>query len=127
MYYAQDQSASQGYGLGITQTKSSRQMEYDIILRVTKDLVATWRQKDTNFKAFATSLTRNQKLWALLAMDVSGKRNALPEPLKAQILYLSKFVHHETNKVLQNNQDPGELIAVNRSILEGLKEPLGDT
>ena len=86
------QLAANGYSNSGERIKDFRTQEYDVIIDVTREL---------------------QKL--------RDDANALPQNLRASLLYMAKFVSHHSNKVLKKDGDLAILVDLNVSVLRGLK------
>ena len=109
------------YGDAQSSTKTPRQIEYQAFARVTKDLRLA-AQRDDDFPRLAAALHQNTRLWSVLAGDVMGAKNDLPELLRAQIFYLAKFTRAHTRKVLDGTGSTDALIEVNMSVMRGLNQ-----
>ena len=48
------------------------------------------------------ALKYNQLLWSIIQSDVSGKTNALPDEIKANLMSLSIFVDKQTARASRN-------------------------
>jgi flagellar protein FlaF len=76
--------------------------------------------KEKGGNALAEACYLNERLWNIFRADLSLPENGFPGPLKAQLISLAIWVSRHTGKVLRGEADVDPLIAVNRSILEGL-------
>ena len=76
--------------------------------------------KERGGSALAEACHLNERLWNIFRADLSLPENGFPAPLKAQLISLAIWVSRHTGKVLRGEADVDPLIAVNRSILEGL-------
>jgi len=77
-----------------------------------------------DFVSLVEALHENRKLWSILATDVMSEGNRLPDELKANIIYLQKFVEIHSQRVLQKKQNAKVLIEVNAAILGGIKDAI---
>lgn len=111
--------AGAGYGSARTAVNSPRQIEYQAFARVTHGM-----RDARDFPDLADALHRNLKLWTLLAADVAGQGNSLPQALRAQLFYLAEFTRDHTTLVLRRKADPGPLIEINTAIMKGLRGQL---
>ena len=102
-------------------TRTARDVEYETFARITRDLKSSFGERARSFPAYAEALTRNRKLWRLLAADLRQPGNALPDALKAQILSLASFVDDHTSKALARKVSPATLVEVNIAIMQGLR------
>src|SRR4051812_30950005 len=66
-------------------------------------------------------LHRNREMWAAFATDCSATGNGLPAELRAQIISLGLWVERLTSQVVSGREPIGELISLNRTIMEGLR------
>ena len=62
----------------------------------------------------------NNKLWTALLVDLSLPENALPDDLKARLISIGIWVQRYTPRAMGGAAPVDPLIAVNRSIAEGL-------
>lgn len=119
MTYAQ--SATQRYSSFGAQTRSAKDLEYDVFLKVTRDLSNYAAQATENFPKLAKILNQNERLWLEIGVQVADPNNQLDRALRARLFYLAQFVSHQTTKVLKGSADLQTLIELNFSILRGLK------
>lgn len=108
-------------------TRTPRATEYDAIARITARLKEAAYSGKPCFARLAAALHDNRRLWMTLASDVAGAENALPPPLRAQILYLAEFTEQHSRKVLANQAETGPLIDINTAVMRGLRGESGDT
>lgn len=111
-------------------TQSPREIERQIISRITATLATYAQTYDTAETASArlailsgglqTGLIENIRLWSALKADLGREDNELPAELRAQLISLALFVERHTNQVLRGEGRVEALLAVNRSIIEGL-------
>lgn len=105
--------------------RTERSTEYDVFARVTQNIKTAAEQGKTGFSALVSALHDNRKLWRILALDVVDENNALPDTLRARILYLAEFTDIHTGRVLAGNALADALIDVNTSIMRGLRKTSG--
>ncbi len=98
--------------------RTPRSTEYELFARVTRRLQAA---RTGPFAALAGALHENRRLWTVLAGDVAGEGNALPETLRAQIFYLAEFTRQHSDRVLAREAGPEPLIEINTAIMKGLR------
>ncbi|WP_029728721.1 flagellar biosynthesis regulator FlaF [Sphingomonas sp. UNC305MFCol5.2] len=67
------------------------------------------------------SLHRNREMWSAFATDCGATGNGLPRELRAQIISLGLWVERFTSDVVAGREPIGELISLNRTIMEGLR------
>lgn len=116
------QLARTAYASPTAPVRTARGIEYDAFARVTRALAQTAERRKSDFPAFAEALDRNRQLWTILATDVAGAANQLPQQLRAQIFYLAEFTGHHTSRVLGGSGDPSILIELNTAIMTGLRK-----
>ncbi|ATY32040.1 flagellar biosynthesis regulator FlaF [Sphingomonas psychrotolerans] len=66
-------------------------------------------------------LHRNREMWSAFATDCGATGNGLPKELRAQIISLGLWVERFTSDVVAGREPVGELISLNRTIMEGLR------
>lgn len=67
------------------------------------------------------SLHRNREMWSAFVTDCGATGNGLPRELRAQIISLGLWVERFTSDVVAGREPIGELISLNRTIMEGLR------
>ena len=113
--------AANGYRAVQLQTHSARSIEAKLFAEITAALVRARRAGKPGFRDLVAALHRNRTLWDALLADLALEGNALPAPLKAQLIQLGHFVRQFTARVLKNEDDVQALIDVNNAILAGLR------
>ena len=109
----------QAYQRANTQGETPREAEYRLFAHITLALIrAGERRKDIG--VLADALHQNRRLWSLLAQDCADPENALPKPLRAQIISLSLWVSRHSSAVMSQGHDIEPLIEVNRAVMQGL-------
>ena len=111
--------AQRAYAPTSAPIKSDRNVEFDVIARITARLKAAAQAK--NFPRLLEALHENRKVWRALAIDVADDENLLPQDLRAKIFYLAEFTHHHTSKVIKREASPVPLLEINTAILRGLR------
>jgi len=101
--------------------RTDRDTEYDAIARVTSRLKSAEARGPSHFPELVAALHDNRKLWTALASDVAEPGNALPEALRAQILYLAQFIQLHSRKVMAQEAGIDALIEINTAVLRGLR------
>ena len=97
---------------------SSRTVERDVLLRVTRALEVA---KETgNRIELVRAATQNQTIWMIFITDVMNEANQLPKELRRQIVNVGMSVIREMTENLNGNLDVDFLIEVNRAIIDGL-------
>ncbi len=119
------QLAQTAYAPASPVSQGPRDVEYKAFARVTAALRAA---RGGPVKNMAQALHDNVRLWSTLAADVASPQNALPAPLKAQIINLAAFASVHAGRVLSGSEDVEALIDVNTAIMRGLRpSPTGAT
>lgn len=113
--------AKTAYGATAAPTRTPRGIEFDAIARVTRQLHHTASLGPSHYPQFVTALHQNRRLWTLLAGEVAGSDNELPQDLRARIFYLAEFTIQHSSKVLARKASIAPLLEINRAILSGLQ------
>ena len=113
--------AQQAYGSAGATLRSPVSLEYDAVARITRQLLAADRTRESDFPGFVTALHRNRRLWSVFATEVADPGNPLPADLRARIFALADFSRRHTSKVLAGTEDITPLVEVNMAILRGLQ------
>lgn len=111
--------AHSAYSSLSTSTRSYRCIEYEILSRITHELIHTSSAKD-NYGALVGALHRNRRLWRIFRDDISDPQNTLPEELRNGLYQLACFVETETGKILSGGGNHQVLVDINRSVMRGL-------
>lgn len=102
-----------------------RQAEYRVFARVTHRLAeaeaARAADAPDGFARLLAALEDNRRLWAALAVDLAGPGNRLPEALRAGLLSLALFAERETRRVRARETGAAALIAMNETVMKGLR------
>lgn len=113
--------AQRAYSAATAPTRTSKNIEYDTLARITHR-IRTAAQKGPNaFPALAEALRDNQKIWDIFATEVADAANPLPTDLKARLFYLADFTRHHTTRVLNRSDTVDALVEINTSVLRGLR------
>lgn len=113
----------QAYQKTVQTTEAPRQTEYRIFAQITGELIRAQENPD-NIQALIKALDRNRRLWMILAADCREATNQLPDDLKARIISISIWVTKHSNAVARREESIDELIDVNRTIMQGLQQPV---
>ncbi len=118
------------YRRAVAETEGPRETERRLMAEITAQLIAYQEQFDTAEKpqdkiellssVLREALAKNAKLWGALRLDLVSPENQLPKKLRADLISLSLFIDRQTQTVLGGNGQIAPLIAVNRSIMDGL-------
>ena len=113
--------AQRAYSVASAPTRTSRNLEYDAVARITHRIRSADQKGAEGFQNLAEALHDNKKLWNIFAIDVADAGNRLPRELKAQIFYLAEFTSQHTSKVLARQAGVAPLLEINTAILHGLR------
>lgn len=102
-----------------TLVESPRATEFRLMNQITGDMM-TARDNGVSGIALMPILHRNREVWAAFSDACAAPGNMLPDALRAMIISLALWVNRFTSEVLAGRDSIEELIAVNRSIMEGL-------
>jgi flagellar protein FlaF len=97
-----------------------RDLEYRLLGQVTRALMDAAQLDPKDFAGRIDALDWNRRVWTALAADCASERNALPGPVRAQIISLSMWVNRHTSSVMRREAQIEPLIDVNRAIMQGL-------
>jgi flagellar protein FlaF len=110
----------QAYQRASAQAESPRETEYRIFGLVTAGLISAQQEGRSNLQGLAQAIDRNRRLWSILAQDCANPDNSLSHEMRAHIISLSMWVSRYSSGVIQNGEDIGPLIDVNRTMMQGL-------
>jgi len=110
----------QAYRQATTRAESPRDMEYRLFGQVTRALMAAAASDRADLAQRIDAIDWNRRLWSTLATACSDNDNALPAPVRAQMISLSLFVNRHSSAVMRGDGDFETLIEINRSIMQGL-------
>lgn len=100
-------------------TKTDRQVESDILGKVTANLQkATLNSGD--FPQLVKAIHDNRIIWSHFAAHAADNLNKLPNELRADLVSLYEFTEQHSQKVLRKEADVSVLIEVNTAIMRGL-------
>ena len=102
-----------------SQSENPRETEYRLFSEITRGLMAVGGG-DRSSDEFRATVARNRRLWVALKADLESEANWLAADLKAKLISLAIWVDRHSEMVLNSYADVGPLIAVNRTIMEGL-------
>lgn len=110
----------QAYQQAAARTESPREAEYRLFGQVTRALLQAAEIPPEDVRGRMDALDWNRRLWSALATDCSDPANALPEPLRAQIISLSLWVSRHTSAVMRREEEIAPLIDINRIMMQGM-------
>lgn len=112
--------AGNGYGSNVVRT--SRDAEYEAFSRVTRML----RQaaQDEHGPDLIAAAHKNNQLWTILAADLAGSDNGLPDALRAQLLSLASFSLRHGHLAMAGKAKVDPLIDINMAMMRGLRQEI---
>lgn len=110
----------QAYQTAAQKTEGPRQTEYRAFAVATRGLIDAAALPATEIGRRGEALSKNRRLWSLLANDCAAEGNVLPPSLRAQIISLSIFVDRYSGQVMRDGASFDVLIEINRTIMQGL-------
>ena len=114
--------AQSTYGLNTRTLKTPRDIEYEIIARITGRIQAQLpHQKGRTSAELISALNDNRQLWTAFAADLAGSGNAFPQDLRSRLFYLAEFTIRHTSQVLSGTALADPLVDINTSVMRGLR------
>lgn len=113
--------AKSAYSAAKAPTKTAKNLEYDVIARITHRLVAAANKGSDGFNELAHALHDNRKLWSIFETDMASKDNQLPMELKENLFALANFTRVHTSEVLARKAAVRPLVEINMAIMRGLR------
>lgn len=110
----------QAYQTAAARTENPREAEYRLFGQVTRALLEAAQRPADDIRGRMDALDWNRRLWSTLATDCAAADNAMPAPLRAQIISISLFVSRHTSAVVRGEDEIDTLIDINRIIMQGL-------
>lgn len=108
------------YQIARSRIESPRSAEHRLLGEITGEMMTAEAIGAAGAQLMPT-LHRNRELWTVFATDCGAQGNGLPAELRAQIISLSLWVDRLTSDVVAGRERIGELIALNRTIMDGLR------
>lgn len=113
--------ARRTYARPDTPARSPRDVEYELLTRITRRLVASWSNRRVDYNALVAALHDNLQVWRTFAFDVAEQGNTLPDALRAKLFYLYEFTQAHSPKVLEGSASVEVLIDINTAVMRGLR------
>ena len=107
------------YQTARSRAETPRSTEHRLLSEITGEMM-TAQAGGASGAALMPALHRNREMWTAFATDCGAQGNGLPPELRAQIISLGLWVDRFTSDVIAGRETPVELIALNRTIMEGL-------
>lgn len=114
-------SAQKAYSRPDAPVRTPRGIEYELLARATQRMTSTNARREQDFPAFVAALSDNNRLWSVLGADVADPANGLPNKLRAQLFYLSRFTAEHTRSILDGKASVQVLIDINTAVMRGLR------
>ena len=118
---AQSMAVRSAYQRPEAPQKTPRNLEYDLLARITQRLTAAWALRRTNYAAMLSALDDNLRMWSVLAADVAETSNGLPAKLRAQLFYLYEFTAKHSRAVRDDGASIEVLVDINTAVMRGLR------
>jgi flagellar biosynthesis activator protein FlaF len=113
--------ARRTYARPDTPARTPRDVEYELLSRITRRLTTTWADRSTNFGAMVGALHDNLAMWRTFATDVAETGNGLPDALRAKLYYLYEFTEQHSPKCLDGTASVDVLVDINTAVMRGLR------
>lgn len=114
--------ARAAYSASAAPIRTHRGSEYDALAKVTQRLRSASASGSTAFPQLVAALHDNRTLWTILAADVAGPGNQLPQELRARLFYLGEFVAQHSPRILRGEASADILIEINTAVMRGLRQ-----
>lgn len=110
----------EAYRAARSRAETPRAAEYRLLGEITGEMMDAAAAGVTG-ALLMEPLHRNRQMWGAFATDCGAVGNGLPPLLRAQIISLALWVDRYTSDVMSGREPIGELIALNKTIMEGLR------
>lgn len=109
-----------GHGYGSSILRTPRDAEYEVFSRVTRML----RQAAEGGQGadLIAAVHKNNELWTILASDLAGAGNGLPDQVRAGILSLAGFALRHGHQAMAGKVKVDPLIDINLAMMRGLRQ-----
>ncbi|MBO9713462.1 flagellar biosynthesis regulator FlaF [Sphingomonas sp.] len=108
------------YQAARARAETPRSAEYRLMSEITGEMMAA-ESAGARGALLMPPLHRNREMWSAFVSDCGATGNRLPPELRAQIISLGLWVDRFTSDVIAGREAIGELISLNRTIMEGLR------
>ena len=110
------------YGHHARTLKTPRDIEYDLLARITGRIQAQLpHARGRTDAALVAALNDNRRLWAAFAADLAHPDNDFPPDLRARLFYLAEFTAKHTAQVLSGGATAEALAEINTAVMRGLR------
>lgn len=104
-------------------TENPTEVEYRLFATVTRALTASEQLTNENPEKIK-ALDWNRRMWSTFSSDCGVEGNGLPKELRASIISLSMWVSRHSSAVMRGEEQVSDLIQVNKTIMEGLRQQM---
>lgn len=101
--------------------ETPRDTEYRLFADITRRLMDA-KDLPRHDATVIEAIHRNKRLWSTLMADCSREGNSLPESTRASIISLALWVDRHSSAVMRGSESIDDLVAINRTIMEGLAQ-----
>lgn len=108
------------YQAARSRAETPRSTEYRLMSEITGEMMDA-ETSGMKGAMLMHPLHRNREMWSAFATDCGATGNGLPRELRAQIISLGLWVERFTSDVVAGREPIGELISLNRTIMDGLR------
>ncbi len=114
--------AQRTYGNQARALKTPRDLEYDLLARITGRIQAQLpHARGRTTPALVEALRDNRGLWIAFATDLAHPDNGFPADLRARLFYLAEFTERHTAQVLAGTATADVLAEINTAVMRGLR------
>ncbi|WP_417628653.1 flagellar biosynthesis regulator FlaF [Pararhodobacter aggregans] len=110
------------YGDHARALKTPRDIEYDVLARITGRIQSELPHQPGKISLPLTmALNDNRRLWATFATDLANPENGFPVDLRARLFSLAEFTLKHTTQVLTGRARADVLAEINTAVMRGLR------
>ncbi len=113
--------AKSAYSAASAPTRTAKNLEYDVIARITRRMIQAAQKGRGSFAELAEVLHENRRMWSIFEADLLHNENQLPLGLKQNLVYLAAFTKEHTRKVMSRKETIQPLVEINTAIMRGLR------
>jgi len=96
-----------------------RSVEQRLLREISREIEEAWIAGRRGIELMP-ALHRNREMWATFSAACGARGNGLPDTLRASIISIALWVDRHTSAVVAGRETPGELLDVNRAMMDGL-------
>ncbi len=110
------------YGFHARALKTPRDIEYDVLARITGRLQSELPHARGRISpGLAAAMDDNRRLWSAFAGDLANPGNGFPQELRARLFSLSEFTLKHTAQILAGSATADILAEINTAVMRGLR------